>query len=433
MTRCGPTHRPIRPTICARSTTTRARVGIELTANQNCLGHMERWLRHDLYRALALSPDGFTAPWGAELPPMTMDPGHPGALALARDLLTQLLPTLRSTRVNVGLDEPWELPAERAGEWFAYLRALRAAPETAGHELLVWADVPARHPELLASVPDGVTLLEWGYEANHPFAERAAALAARGAPFWLCPGTSSWNSVGGRWTNAVENIANAATAAQQQGAAGLLVTDWGDNGHLQHLTIGEPLMAWAAGCAWNPAACDPDALPGVVDRWLVSDRAETFGSAGHALGDAHRAVAPQLVNQSMLTAHLFRPSVRLGVSGPTRGLTDDDLARAGEMIERGAAAAARSALARDDADAAVAELMAAASLLALLVDDGRARLAGDGSLASVPAARRRGFAKRLAAITEEHRARWLHRDRPGGLDESVAVLERLSDAYLRQN
>jgi hypothetical protein len=31
---------------------------IELAANQNCLGHWERWLRHDRYRRLALNPDG---------------------------------------------------------------------------------------------------------------------------------------------------------------------------------------------------------------------------------------------------------------------------------------------------------------------------------------------------------------------------------------
>lgn len=33
---------------------------VELVPNQNCLGHMNRWLLHDRYRPLALRPDGFT-------------------------------------------------------------------------------------------------------------------------------------------------------------------------------------------------------------------------------------------------------------------------------------------------------------------------------------------------------------------------------------
>src|SRR5689334_2615257 len=48
-----------------------ASVGIELTGQQNCLGHMERWLKHETYRPLAISPDGFTAPWGEQRGPST--------------------------------------------------------------------------------------------------------------------------------------------------------------------------------------------------------------------------------------------------------------------------------------------------------------------------------------------------------------------------
>ena len=48
--------------------------GIELVANQNCFGHMNRWLMHPEYRDRAECPDGAKAPWGAELPPWTLEP-----------------------------------------------------------------------------------------------------------------------------------------------------------------------------------------------------------------------------------------------------------------------------------------------------------------------------------------------------------------------
>ena len=46
---------------------------IALVPNQNCLGHMNRWLRHDPYRALAMDPDGYVM-MGMKRPPSTIEP-----------------------------------------------------------------------------------------------------------------------------------------------------------------------------------------------------------------------------------------------------------------------------------------------------------------------------------------------------------------------
>ena len=113
----------------------------------------------------------------------------------------------------------------------------------AGRELLVWGDVLAADPDLLAGLPDGVTVCEWGYEDNHPFAERAERLAAAGVPFWMCPGTSSWLSISGRVENMIGNIRSAAVAGIAHGATGILTTDWGDMGHHQQPVVSEPGFA----------------------------------------------------------------------------------------------------------------------------------------------------------------------------------------------
>ena len=38
---------------------------IELVGNMNCFGHMERWLAHERYRAMAECPDGAPSPFGS--------------------------------------------------------------------------------------------------------------------------------------------------------------------------------------------------------------------------------------------------------------------------------------------------------------------------------------------------------------------------------
>lgn len=396
-------------------------LGIELTGQQNCLGHMERWLKHERYRPLAISPDGFTSPWGQELPPMTADPTNPGTLALARELFGELLPNLRSRRAHVGLDEPWELATDRADAWITYLRALRAAPEVADHHVLAWDDVLVHNPELLARIPDGVTICDWGYEAAQPFDERATELKAMGLPFWLCPGTSAWNTVAGRWTNAIVNIASAADAGVANGAEGIMVTDWGDQGHVQHHIVSEPMFAWTAGCAWNPAGCDEATLVDVVD----------LGEALRLLGDAHTLVGPQVMNSSVLCIPMYRPQSRFGHGRMTSGITVEDLERCATQVALAASLIDDAPLKRVDAELVRAEAHATARLLALLIDVGIERVKADGTLSSASDATLASFTERVDAIDTEHRRIWSLRNRPGGLDESVANFARLRDSFTR--
>ena len=78
------------------------------------------------------------------------------------------------------MDEPWELSAERRGEWVR-VAARPAGPARSwpGASCSCGATSRPLHPDLLAGLPDGVTVCEWGYEANHPFDERTARLERR--------------------------------------------------------------------------------------------------------------------------------------------------------------------------------------------------------------------------------------------------------------
>lgn len=404
---------------------------VELAPNQNCLGHFERWLAHDRYRPLAIRPDGWTDARGRHRPPTTLEPTNPDVLPLVRSLLAELLSAFSSPRVHVGLDEPWELPDERFADYLDYVRALRSSRELDGREMLMWGDIVASHPDRLGELPDGVTVCEWGYEDGHPFDERAALLASAGRPFWLCPGTSSWNTLVGRTTNMLGNVAGAAAAAVAHRADGLFATDWGDNGHLQYLPVSEPGFAWAAAQAWCPSSNGDgglDLAAALSSPAGFDDPTGALASALLALGDVHRLVEPQVPNNSILTMHLYRPTFRMG-EGVTAGLTDRDLAAVEAAIADARAALGRAAPGRADGALVVAEVDTSARLLALLVRDARARLAAGGTLAAVPAAVRSSLADELDALAEEHRAHWLARNRPGGLDDATARLTRLASAY----
>ncbi len=401
---------------------------VELVPNQNCLGHMNRWLAHDRYRHLAIAPEGFVDPYGMARPPMTIEPRNPESLALVRELLAELLPCFTSRRVHVGLDETWELPAERIDDYFEWVRTLRALPELAGREMLVWGDVCQGSADLLRKLPGGVTVCEWGYDDWYPFDERAAALAEVGVPFWVAPGTSSWLTILGRVTNAVDNCRSAAQAARAHGAAGFLITDWGDQGHLQQLPVSLPGFAYGAAVSWALDANRDLDLAAALSAHAFDDLTGELASALLALGDAHRLVTPQFPNMSAIVSHLYFPQLTVG-RGLTRGLTVEELDRLEHCLATARASVDRARARCGDAALVADEVRFGTDLVALLVRDARARLAGDGTIGSVPRPVRAALAADLDPLTDRYRERWLARNRPGGLDDSVAWLRNLRAAY----
>ncbi len=401
---------------------------VELVPNQNCLGHMNRWLQHDRYSGLAISPEGFVDPFGIARQPMTIEPRNPDSLALVRELLAELLPLFSSRRVHVGLDEAWELPASRLEDFLGWVTTLRGLPELDGREMLMWGDMVAGRADLVGALPDGVTVCEWGYDSWHPFEERCALLADAGIPFWVAPGTSSWLSILGRLTNARLTCRAAAAAALAHGGSGYLNTDWGDLGHLQQWLVSEPGLVYGAAVSWCLEANEDLDLGAALSTHVFDDDTGGLAAAVLALGDAHRLVTPQFPNMSTLVMNLYYPQLPVG-RGLTAGLTTDELDAVDACLDQARADAARSRPGRGDGQSLADEAAFSADLVALLVRDARARLRGDGSLASVPQDERAALGTLLDQLTERYRTLWLGRNRPGGLEDSLGWLRNLRAAY----
>ena len=243
--------------------------------------------------------------------------------------------------------------------------------------MMFWGDVILHHPERIADLPPNVIALNWGYEADHPFEKEAAAFAAADVPFYVCPGTSSWNSIGGRTDNCLANLANAATAGRKHAAAGYLITDWGDNGHLQYQSasylgfMAGAAMSW---CGDTNAATD---WPAVLNAQTFTF-SEGLGRAAYDLGNVYQSVGKPNANGSSL----FRLLVPWRADAhPEAGLTAANLDAADAAI----AAVERQLPARYRVMSAgwngfaehllvASELWNATAMLRLCVNVGRRRL-----------------------------------------------------------
>ena len=228
--------------------------GIELVPNQNSFGHLERWLSHPEYRHLAELPGGgAVTPWGSvKKDPTTLCPTDPASLEFLSGLYYELLPNFRSGLFNIGCDETFDLlspngrsaaAVKEKGAGRVYLDFLRQAASLVrmrGKRPMFWGDIILKHPELVPMIPKDMVALDWGYEADHPFDREAKAFAGAGLEFYVCPGTSSWNSLCGRVENMRSNVEAAEKAGRLCGAKGFMMTDWGDGGHWQPLAASLP-------------------------------------------------------------------------------------------------------------------------------------------------------------------------------------------------
>ncbi|HMP82993.1 MAG TPA: glycoside hydrolase family 20 zincin-like fold domain-containing protein [Verrucomicrobiota bacterium] len=297
-------------------------LGIDLVPNQNSFGHLRQFLEHPQLRKLAeVSKPYEDAGGGFVRRPSTLAPKHPGTLPFLRGLYDELLPNFSSRHFNVGCDETWDLGlgqskalCKRHGKGRVYvdfLKAIHREVSKRGRTMMFWGDIILKHPNLIPELAGlrepGLIALNWGYEAGHPFDHEARLFAKSGIPFYVCPGTSTWQTLVGRHDNAFANLRAAAAAGRKHGALGYLITDWGDGGHPQPLAVSWPPYAFGAGVAWCANSFDENKLATVLSRDVFHDTTERAVKSALALGRAHLKLRLKVVNETPLGTVIAAP------------------------------------------------------------------------------------------------------------------------------
>lgn len=397
---------------------------IELVPNQNSLGHLTHWLKLPRYAPLAEIHGAFQVPWGISQGPFSLAPANPGSLEFVRSLYDELLPHFTSRIVNVGLDETFDVGkgqskqlCEELGVHRVYLDfLLKIYQEVSrrGFKMQFWGDIIVEAPHLIPELPRDVIGLLWGYEADHPFDEQSRRFKQAGVPFYVCPGTSSWNSIAGRTDNALANLHNAAENGLKYGAIGYLNTDWGDNGHWQSLPVSYLGFAVGAAYSWCLETNQEMDVPNILSRYAFDDPSGVMGQLAFDLGNIYQAAGVVIHNASALFGALQLPLEAIAENPNAR---TEVFSYSLEVLARTAAHLGEERMQRPDAGLVRREFALAVrmlhhacqrGLLALEIDPART-----ASLSGI-------LAKDLDEILNEYQSVWLSRSRPGGLKESLA-------------
>jgi hexosaminidase len=274
--------------------------------------------------------------------------------------------------------------------------------------MMFWGDVILHQPDLIAELPRNLIALQWGYEADHPFDKEGEQFEKAGVPFYVCPGTSTWNSIAGRTDNAIGNLKSAAESGLRHGAIGYLITDWGDNGHLQYQPVSYAGFAAGAAFSWCLGSNSNLEVVAVLNHHAFKDPTETLGKVAVDLGNVYRVCGKANVNGSALFRLLVQHP---GDAQPEKGMTEEGLKTAEEAIDPAISLLRQRNTRSGELRLIADEFENAAAMLRLCISIGRDRL-------GFPADR----SVNIEHILAEHRRLWLARNREGGLIDSTRKL-----------
>lgn len=409
---------------------------IDLVPNQNSFGHMKEWLVHPRYRHMAEVTEGWTG-WGIWFDgPFSFSPVEPSVIPFLGELYDELLPHFSSQYFNVGCDETLDVGQGKSkeavaqfGEHRVYVDMLLKIYEQVkarGKTMMFWGDIINKAPEYIAELPKDVIALEWGYEASHPFDETCGNFARAGVPFYVCPGTSTWNSLVGRTDNAMANMLSAAENGLKHGAIGYLNTMWGDRGHQDYQPVTYLGIAYGAAVSWGLEANRDADVASFLSQLVFGDRAGKIGRVLYDMGNLYKAVGFEPFNGSVFGYLLHHGFERPRTVG---SLTPANFEQAALRIREVAAGLDQVQLTCADASLVMRELRNAVRMLLHACELGKIRTAEEPVAPAVIQAQ----IVDLDAIIAEHRNLWLERNRIGGLEEmSLAPFYKLREGYVKR-
>ena len=368
---------------------------VELIPNLQSFGHQRHLLSLPQYSHL----DEVGWRW-------SLTPAREETYSLLSDLYADFLPVFSSSWLNVDCDETWDLGtgqskalANQVGKGRVYLQHILRLHEIAsqdGRRIMMWADVLHHYPDLVPELPDDVLLLDWAYEAADAYPTTRALGESRRA-FWVCPGTSSWNTLFPRLDNAIGNIRQFTRDGLANGADGMLLTDWGDYGHYSPLSLSWYPYLFGAATAWTGAQTDPADFERAFDAQFLRAGSASV-TAMRRLG--HAVTLPGLghPNRSNLALGLFQH-----IDAPRESL-EEVLAAAEEAI--GAWASIPDQTLRHDYGFSARLIAFTAEKLLGRMDANECR-------------------RRVSALRDEFEARWLHLARRSEIELTLRHFESM--------
>lgn len=217
----------------------------------------------------------------------TVDVSNPLSIQLIKQMIEEYMSLFSSQHFNLCADETFDLGkgkskelADRVGTRNMYISFVKELCEFIvehGKRPMFWGDIILGFPDAIKELPEETICLNWGYAPNQG-EEGTKALSEAGATQYVCPGVGGWNMLINLTASAYNNITRMCSYAHKYNALGVLNTDWGDFGHINHPEFSYIGMIYGAVFSWNKQEIEFEEVNRQISLIEYTDKSETFVS-----------------------------------------------------------------------------------------------------------------------------------------------------------
>ncbi len=260
---------------------------IELIPSLASFGHLYTLLSTKSYEELCEMEDASQQPFSFwdRMKHHTVNVTDERVLPLIKGMLEEYMALFSSDKFNFCGDETFDIGKGKTKAYakehgvhrmyIDYVKELCSFLVEKGKQPMFWGDVICAEPFLIKELPEEIVCLTWGYAPNQR-EDESRKMAETGVKQYLCPGVGGWN----QWLNLIEssyeNIVRMCSYAKKYKAIGILNTDWGDFGHINHPEYSVPGMIYGAAFSWNYEVLPFEEINRQIAKIEYCDASETL-------------------------------------------------------------------------------------------------------------------------------------------------------------
>ena len=210
------------------------KLGLEVIPLQNCMGHMQYFLKHDRYAALREDKLDMS-----QVCPLKIKEAVP----VFKEVFSEVAALHPSKYFHIGCDETFLLGkckhcaeyAEKHGKsklFVEYVKAMCKIVLDMGKTPIIWADIILKYPENLGELPEELIYLDWNYGWDVNKFGKISNLIDAKVNLW---GASALRSGPDdiyltQWEKHFNNLRDYVTFARKSGYQSMVQTSWSTSG-----------------------------------------------------------------------------------------------------------------------------------------------------------------------------------------------------------
>lgn len=264
-------------------------VNIELVPSIASFGHLHKVLSSKTYSSLCelVDADKEMFSFISRMEHHTVDVTNENSLIMIQRMLEDFIPLFSSKQFNICADETFDLGkgkskklAEKIGTdqlYVDFLKKICDIIKKYNKRPMFWGDIIVENPESIKKLPLEVICLNWDYNPSVK-EDNVKILFDLGVTQYLCPGVQGWRRLINHYENAYHNILLMCKYAHKYKVEGVLNTDWGDYGHINHPEFSTTGLIYGACFSWNEEQIPYDEINNQISIIEYRDQSKKFVS-----------------------------------------------------------------------------------------------------------------------------------------------------------